>query len=107
MLPVTRGAAETRRQILIYSLVMAPVGMLPALTGLGGTGYAVTAAVGGATFVVCAAALARSKTGDEGAPLGPARRLFGFSIVYLFSLFAALLIEHAFGLNGLGDVLNV
>ncbi|MGI9169681.1 MAG: heme o synthase [Caulobacteraceae bacterium] len=107
MMPVVKGAASTRRQILAYSLVLAPAGLAPAFTGLGGAAYLVVAAVGGAVFVILAARLARSRAGDlvgertvDGdlyavrAPSTPARNLFAFSILYLFLLFAALLGEH-------------
>jgi protoheme IX farnesyltransferase len=88
MLPVTRGEAETRRQILIYSAVLALVALAPTFTGLGGLAYLAIAAVGGAAFVALAGRLAIRKQSAD------ARRLFGFSILYLFLLFAALLGEH-------------
>ncbi|MGE0044971.1 MAG: heme o synthase [Hyphomonadaceae bacterium] len=87
MLPVTHGAVETRRQILIYSLLLAPLGLAPVATGLGGWTYAAIAGAGGIAFVFFAARVARS---DD---LKHARALFAFSILYLFALFAALLIE--------------
>ncbi len=96
MLPVTRGARETRRQILIYSLVVAPFGLLPALIGQAGWLYLATAIVGGAAFVWSALRVALSRAGDVGgeADLGRAKAMFGVSIFYLFALFAALLLEH-------------
>src|SRR5882757_4655235 len=54
MMPVVAGAASTRRQILVYSLILAPLGYLPVLTGLGGLIYAGVAAGGGALFVLLA-----------------------------------------------------
>ena len=108
MLPVTHGARETRRQILIYSLLLAPLGLAPVLTGLGGWVYAVVAAFGGAGFVTLAIRVARSKAGEGGTVAGEiygaqpddrrARNLFVFSILYLFVLFAALIAEHGLGL---------
>ncbi len=98
MMPVSRGAASTRRQILAYSLVLAPLCLAPVFTGLGGAVYLAVATVGGVIFVALAARLAVSRAGDldAGSPLSaaPARALFGFSILYLFGLFAALLGEH-------------
>jgi protoheme IX farnesyltransferase len=98
MLPVTDGAAETRRQILLYSLVLAPFALAPAFTGLGGAIYAATALLGGAFFVWLAVKVARSQAGEGEGANAPAKRLFAFSIFYLFALFAALIVEHGFGL---------
>lgn len=108
MLPVTAGPAATRRQILLYSLVLAPLGLSPVLTGLGGWIYAVVASVGGAGFLLLAFRLARSRAGEgASAPgeiytAGPddrhARNLFAFSILYLFALFAAVIVERGAGL---------
>ncbi|MEO0549900.1 MAG: heme o synthase [Pseudomonadota bacterium] len=100
MLPVTHGAKATRRQILYYSLLLAPLGLAPVATGLGGWIYAVTASLFGAVFLGFAITVLRSRAG--GAEAGaPERKLalgmFAFSIFYLFALFAALLIEHGFG----------
>jgi len=102
MLPVTHGAKATRLQILIYTLVLIPVSLSPLATGLGGWIYAVTAGVGGLVFLVCALAILRSKAGDDGAPAADmklARNTFLFSILYLFALFGAVLVEHAAGLH--------
>ena len=98
MLPVTHGAKATRLQILLYTLLLVPTGLAPVFTGLGGWIYAVTAGALGAAFLYGAVVVFRSKAGDAGAPgadMKNAKRLFLFSILYLFVLFAALLIEHA------------
>ena len=92
MLPVVAGEAETRRQILIYSLVLVPVTLAPLPIGLAGPLYGIVAAVLGALFVAGAVDLWRR--GGE----GPARRLFAYSILYLFLVFATLLGERALGL---------
>jgi protoheme IX farnesyltransferase len=94
MLPVTHGAKATRLQIFAYSLVLAPLGCAPVVTGLAGAIYAAASVLGGAMFVLLALRVLRSKAG-EGGPVQnkPARDLFGFSILYLFTLFAALLAE--------------
>jgi len=97
MLPVTHGARSTRRHIFVYSLLLAPVGLAPVATGLGGVGYAAVAALGGAFFLFLAWRVLRSKAGEgDKAADKPARDLFGFSILYLFVLFAALLVEWGF-----------
>jgi protoheme IX farnesyltransferase len=91
MLPVVAGRAETTRQILIYSFVLAPVSMLPCALGFAGAVYGATAGICGAFFVVLALRLSRSSEVDRRA----AHRLFAFSIVYLFVLFAALLADNS------------
>jgi len=90
MLPVVAGRAATTRQILIYSLVLLPVSMLPWALGFAGTIYGAVAAATGAIFVALAIQLSRSRGADPRA----AYRLFAFSILYLFVLFAALLAGH-------------
>src|SRR5215217_1617877 len=95
MLPVVSGPEETRRQILLYSIVLMPVGAAPWLLGYAGTFYGVTALAVGAVMVALAWRL-RSAHGDHKA----AMQLFAFSILYLFVLFAVLLVE-----SGLGTLL--
>lgn len=101
MLPVTHGAKKTRQHILAYTILLAPLGLAPVVTGLGGWVYAVTAGVLGAVFLYFALRIWSSKAGEDLSD-APSRKLamgtFGFSIVYLFALFAALLVEHGFGL---------
>ena len=98
MLPVVRGADETRRQILIYSLILAPLGMVPAIIGLGGTLYMVVAAMLGSLFVVLALDCYREREGEKADRA--AKHLFAYSVLYLFLLFAVLLIELGFGIDG-------
>ena len=98
MLPVVHGEDATRRQILIYSLILAPLGLVPSLIGLGGMLYTVAAAVLGALFLVFAFACYRERVGP-GAERA-AKNLFAYSILYLFLLFTALLVEQGFGLGG-------
>jgi protoheme IX farnesyltransferase len=99
MLPVVVGEAETRRQILLYSLVLAPVGASPWLLGYAGLAYGAVAMVGGAVMAALAWQLYRL----PGAAAEPvAKRLFCVSILYLFVLFAALLIERALGMQHFG-----
>ncbi len=109
MLPVTHGAKATRTQILVYSMLFAPLAVSPAFIGLGGALYAVVSGVGAAIFVALAVRIALSRAGEAAASgqadlydakkdAHAARDLFAFSILYLFALFAALLIERALGL---------
>ena len=89
MLPVVAGRAATTQQILLYTIVLAPVSMLPWAFGFAGLTYGVTALALGAIFVALALRLRRSQETDRQAP----HRLFLFSISYLFLLFAALLTD--------------
>ena len=91
MLPVVAGAKETRKQVLIYSIVLAPIGASPWLLGYAGLAYGAVAVASGALMVALAWRLWRSPSERI------AKRLFAFSILYLFVLFAVLLIEHALG----------
>jgi heme o synthase len=90
MLPVVAGRAATTRQILIYSGLLALASELPWVLGFAGTVYGAIAAICGAPFLLLAGQLNRSTGADRRA----AHRLFLSSIVYLFVLFAALLIDH-------------
>jgi protoheme IX farnesyltransferase len=95
MLPVVAGPGETRRQILLYSALLVPIGIAPACIGLGGLAYLAVSVVSGAVFLVLAHRVYRDREGV--AAEKAARRLFGFSILYLFLLFAALLVERVVG----------
>jgi len=88
MLPVVAGRAETRRQILIYSALLLPVSLSPLAFGVGGWIYAGVATLLGLLFLLSAWDVYRHADSDR-----PAKRLFAFSILYLFLLFATLLAE--------------
>jgi heme o synthase len=93
MLPVVAGRAATKRQILIYSGLLALASELPWILGFADATYGAIAAVCGTLFFLLAHQLNRSRDVDRRA----AQRLFAFSIFYLFVLFAALLIDHRGG----------
>ena len=93
MLPVVAGRAATTRQILIYSVLLALASELPWVLGFAGGIYGAIVAICGAVFLVLAFWLNGSMATDRRA----AQRLFVFSIVYLFVLFAALLVDHGNG----------
>jgi protoheme IX farnesyltransferase len=95
MLPVVAGAAATRRQILIYSLLLVPVGMAPWLFGYASLVYGATALIAGAGMVACAWRVSTVTEGARAASV--ARQMFAYSILYLFGLFAVLLVESVAG----------
>jgi protoheme IX farnesyltransferase len=90
MLPVVRGKTVTRRYILAYSLILAPLGVVPAFIGLGGMLYLVTSASMGFWMLLEAFATWREKD-EEREPA--AKRLFSVSLLYIFVPFAALIVE--------------
>jgi protoheme IX farnesyltransferase len=92
MMPVVAGFAATRRQILIYSLIMAAAAVAPWPLGLTGWIYGAATAILGLVFIALAVAVARN-TATEPKMMAPEKRLFAFSIVYLFVLFAALVAD--------------
>ena len=92
MLPVVAGPDETRRQILLYSLVLVPLAVSPYVIGLGGIIYGVSSVVLGLIFLWLAVKVWRTREGREADYA--AKQLFGFSILYLFLLFGVLLGEH-------------
>jgi protoheme IX farnesyltransferase len=89
MLPVVAGRAETKRQILLYSVVLAPVSLLPWALGFAGATYGATAALLGAIMIFLSWQVRRSHDDEK----QPARRLFAFSLLYLVLLFAVLLMN--------------
>jgi protoheme IX farnesyltransferase len=92
MLPVVAGADHTRRQIALYSLPMAACAVAPWLLGLTGAIYGLTAGLLSAVFVGLSLAVLANKA-TEPADMGPEKKLFGFSILYLFALFGALVVD--------------
>ena len=93
MLPVVSGDTSTRRQIMLYTLVLVPLGVAPWAFGYTGALYGVTALVTGAIMVMLGWQVFRESRPAERA----SRNLFAFSILYLFLLFAVLLVERGWG----------
>ena len=91
MMPVVAGARETKRQILLYTALMIPVSLAPWALGLVGWVYGAVAIALGAGFMALAVAIWFDDT-DR-----PARRTFRFSILYLFALFATMMVEGLLG----------
>jgi protoheme IX farnesyltransferase len=95
MLPVVRGKPHTRFQILLYTLVLVPLGVLPGFLHIGGPLYLGASAGLGVWFLWEAIATYRER--DE-AKEPAAHRLFGVSLIYLAALFACLIAEKLIGL---------
>jgi protoheme IX farnesyltransferase len=93
MMPVVAGDTSTRRQILLYTLILVPLGIAPWPLGYTGALYGATAIVTGAIMLVLGWQVLRESRPVETA----SRRLFAFSILYLFLLFAVLLAERGWG----------
>ena len=93
MLPVVAGDKATRRQILLYSVLLVPLSALP--WAIGGTGaiYGVAALVLSGVFLALAARVAfRARRGEDD-PMVPEKQLFGYSVLYLFARFAMLVVD--------------
>jgi heme o synthase len=98
MLPIVAGEAETRRQILLYTLVLAPLGVAPWLLGYAGPLYGIAASVAGGGMIALALRVRAERSGNAAS-----KQMFGFSILYLFLLFAVLLADRLSG-SPLGHV---
>jgi heme o synthase len=92
MLPVVAGEQETRRQILLYTLILGPLGVLPFAFGYAGPVYGVTAAALGAIMIALGL-----RVRNERVQYKASKQLFAFSILYLFLLFAMLLVDRMSG----------
>ncbi len=97
MLPVVAGGIETRKQILIYSVILAVTAASPVYFDLGGVAYFGVSTVLSAVFLWFATELFYTR--EEKPAIRSAKKLFAFSILYLFLLFAVLLVENGFNLK--------
>jgi protoheme IX farnesyltransferase len=96
MLPVVAGAKETRRQILLYTLVLVPLTLVPVFMGFSDWIYGVTAGVLDAVFLLRVYGVMTDRQDAAGVSLtgdAPAKRAFKYSVLYLFVLFGALAID--------------
>ena len=91
MMPNVAGGASTRRQIFAYALLVAISGVLPTIMGFASLPYGVVAAALGVAFVWYSWRVLAVK--GEDAALRPEKALFGYSVLYLFAIFAALLCD--------------
>ena len=100
MMPVVKGQRSTRRQVLIYSLLMLPTVLAP--WAIGGTGaiYGIAALILTLAFIALAIPVARRDAGP-GDTMRPEKRLFFYSIAYLFILFGALVADRVLHYQGI------
>lgn len=96
MLPNVAGRPETRKQILIYSLLLVPTVALPIITGVAGVLYAAGAGFLTVAFLKVATDVYRAKEGEQSDKA--CKHLFGFSIFWLFAVFALILAERLLNL---------
>ena len=100
MLPVVAGARETRRQIVIYTLLLVPLSLVPWILGFSGLIYGGAALILGLGFLVSVFRVVADRQDGTGISLTndlPARAAFKYSIAYLFILFAALAVDRLAG----------
>ncbi|TIS37225.1 MAG: protoheme IX farnesyltransferase [Mesorhizobium sp.] len=95
MMPNVAGHASTRRQIFAYALVLAPVGVLPWLLGYTTAAYGAVSVLLGLGFVWYAWKVLGMSDADRA--MKPAKALFGYSLLYLFAIFAAYLVDSVVG----------
>jgi heme o synthase len=88
MLPVVAGERATKRQMLLYTILLFPVALLPSFIGLTGMAYGFGAALLGALFILAAVQALREEVGYTAA-----KRMFGFSVLYLFALFLGMMLD--------------
>jgi protoheme IX farnesyltransferase len=91
MMPLVHGRAKTKKQILLYSLVLAPLGLVPCFLGTAGALYGLIALLLGVLFIGASLRVAREDSEKN------CKQLFGFSIFYLFFLFFVLIVDRSLG----------
>ncbi len=99
MMPVVRGEASTRRQILAYSVLLVPIAAAPWFIGGTGIVYGVASLALSLAFLALSVPVAFRQTGENDT-MRPEKRLFAFSILYLFALFAALVVDRVMANQG-------
>lgn len=92
MMPNVAGERSTKNQMIAYAVVTAAVAVAPYFTGLAGAGYGIFAAVLSAIFVYCSISVRRMPDGDE--RMLQAKKMFAYSVFYLFAIFSGLLADH-------------
>jgi protoheme IX farnesyltransferase len=93
MMPVVAGETSTRRQILVYALLLLPLSAAPWWIGGAGAVYGISALALSSVFLALSFRVGlRHRTGSDDA-MKPEKQLFGYSVLYLFALFAALVAD--------------
>jgi protoheme IX farnesyltransferase len=92
MMPNVVGEASTKNQMLVYAVTTAMIAVVPSFTGLASIGYGLFAGLLGIIFIGCSIAVRRMPDGDE--KMMPAKKMFAYSVFYLFAVFSALLADH-------------
>ena len=95
MMPLVHGRYETKKQILLYSIVLGPLGIVPFWLGTLGAVFGATAALLGALFIATAWRVMRDDSDKN------CKQLFGFSILYLFLLFLAMIVDRCVDFNSI------
>ncbi|MEH3126278.1 heme o synthase [Agrobacterium cavarae] len=92
MMPNVAGERSTKNQMIAYSVLTMAVAVAPYFSGLAGLGYGIFAAVLSVIFVYCSISVRLMPDGDE--KMMPAKKMFAYSVFYLFAIFSALLADH-------------
>ena len=100
MMPVVKGETSTRRQILAYAVLLVPIAVAPWWIGGTGAVYGIAALALSLAFLALSLPVALRQTG-EADTMKPEKRLFAFSIVYLFALFAVLVVDRVLAGQGI------
>jgi protoheme IX farnesyltransferase len=99
MMPVVRGETSTRRQIFAYAVLLVPVAAAPWFIGGTAYVYGVASLALSLAFLALSVPVAFRQTGTNDT-MKPEKRLFAFSIIYLFALFAALVADRVMANQG-------
>jgi protoheme IX farnesyltransferase len=94
MLPVVAGKTETKKQMILYTVLLIPLGIAPVWFGFVGWVYGAAAGLLGFIFLAAAIAVWFDRTDRS------AKRMFGYSIFYLFALFAVMVADTSIGFGG-------
>ena len=93
MMPVVAGEKATRRQILIYAVLLLPLSVLPWWIGGAGLIYGVSAVILSLLFLALSVRVGLRERGGPEDTMRPEKQLFAYSVIYLFALFAALVVD--------------